>query len=243
MRIAAWMLILAALVLVLGMGCGKARAPISEPISGPMPQAQPPASPAAQPEPGGAQPTPGEKQADLAGLKVAIVIAPSGFRDEEFLEPNKALKDAGAEVTVVSLNKGECKGAVSATAEATATPDEINPDDYAAVVFVGGPGMYKHLDNKKFVDLAKRFGEKKDKVLAAICVSPAILANAGLLKGVKATAWSDVRPVLAAKGAEVIEDEPVVVSGRFITASGPEAASAYARAIVAALAAKKAEQK
>ncbi len=230
------------LVAGLSVGCGK-KVPATGPIEprdvvgagetqGPGGGGQPAEKPAGQ-----EQQETGE--VDLSGMKVAIVIAPEGFRDEEFIEPRKALMDAGAEVTVVSLRKGECHGAGGARPEADATPDEIDPAEYDGIVFVGGPGMYKLLDNEKFIALAKKFAEDDKKIIAAICVSPAILANAGLLKGVKATAWKDVRPVLAAKGAEVIEDQPVVVSGRFITANGPKAAPAYARAIVSALAAKK----
>jgi len=72
------------------------------------------------------------------------------------------------------------------------------------------------------------------KIVAAICIAPEILAEAGLLSGKKATAWSGSLEKLRAKGAKV-ENAPVVSSGRIITGNGPGAARAFGRAIAEAL--------
>ncbi len=45
----------------------------------------------------------------LKGLKVAI-LATDGFEQSELFEPKKALEEACAETTVVSLKSGEIKG-------------------------------------------------------------------------------------------------------------------------------------
>ena len=45
----------------------------------------------------------------LQGKKVAI-LATDGFEQSELFEPKKALEDAGAEVSIVSLESGEIKG-------------------------------------------------------------------------------------------------------------------------------------
>ena len=179
-----------------------------------------------------APPAPSTQQT-LAGRAVLIVVAPENFRDEEFSEPEQILTKAGAKLTVASLRAGICTGAGGLTVRAELTPDQVTVADYGAVIFVGGPGMIQYLDNQKLIDLAKRFHEA-DKVTAAICVAPVILANAGLLEGKSATVWADKQAALEAKGAEY-SDAPVVVTGNVITANGPLAAEKFGQAIVDAL--------
>jgi protease I len=210
-------------LLLAGCARGQPQGGVSEAPSG---QVQGPSAPTSPAQP--------QEEANLQGKKVVMVLAPRDFRDEEFEKPYEALSRAKAHVTVVSLRKGECVGVAGTKVQAVATPQAIKVQEYDALVFVGGPGMAKYLAEPQFVDLAKRFGAAH-KVLGAICVAPVILANADLLKGVRATAWSSELATLRAKGAHAV-DEPVVVSGRLITANGPQAAAAFGQALVAALA-------
>jgi protease I len=80
---------------------------------------------------------------------------------------------------------------------------------------------------------------EKDKILAAICISPVILANAGVLKGKKATVWSsplDKNPIRILKnGGAIYKDALVVVDGKIVTANGPEAAKEFGEALVSLL--------
>ena len=46
---------------------------------------------------------------DLTNKKVAILVA-EGFEQQELTEPKKALEEAGARTTIVSLKSGEIKG-------------------------------------------------------------------------------------------------------------------------------------
>ncbi|PIR71487.1 MAG: hypothetical protein COU43_02395, partial [Candidatus Nealsonbacteria bacterium CG10_big_fil_rev_8_21_14_0_10_37_25] len=77
------------------------------------------------------------------------------------------------------------------------------------------------------------------KVLASICISPVILAKAGVLKGKKATVWSspmDKVPVRILEENEAIyQDKSVVADGKIVTANGPAAAEKFAKAIITAL--------
>lgn len=220
-------------------GCARQQGEVAETMGRPPTEARVGAAqpaeeaPAGQAEAAALAEAEGEPEAALKGKKVVIVIAPRNFRDEEFELPYQELTKAGAHVTVASLTKGECVGAGGTKVQATEVVTSIKPEGYDALVLVGGPGMYALLDKPELVALAKSFG-KAGKVVAAICVAPVILANAGLLKGKTATCWPDVLNRLREKGAET-STEPVVVSGKVITAKGPKAAAAFARAIVAAL--------
>jgi len=79
----------------------------------------------------------------------------------------------------------------------------------------------------------------QNKVLASICISPVILAKAGVLKGKKATVWSspmDRGPVkILQNNGAIYEDKPVVVDGKIITGNGPGAAEEFGQAIIEVL--------
>jgi len=61
---------------------------------------------------------------------------------------------------------------------------KINIDNYDAVVFVGGGGATEYFNDSIAHKIVKE-SIAKGKVLAAICIAPNILANAGVLKGKK----------------------------------------------------------
>jgi protease I len=111
---------------------------------------------------------------------------------------------------------------------------DINPKDFDAVIFVGGPGCLKCLDNDDSYNLCRKILEA-DKILGAICISPVILAKAGVLKGRKATVWASSMDKSAIKnllenGAVYVE-KPVVVDQNIITADGPQSAEEFGREI------------
>lgn len=164
------------------------------------------------------------------GKKLLFVIAPKDFRDEELTIPAKIVERARIEVEVASLKRGICQGSQETKVESTLRVKEASVKDFDGVVFIGGPGMTELVDDSDFKRLARDFFEEK-KLVAAICIAPMILANAGILKGVSATVWQGSLPDLQQAGADVVP-KPVVVAGRIITANGPAAAKEFGQAIV-----------
>jgi len=172
--------------------------------------------------------------ADLTGMDVLMVIASRNFRDEEYREPASALAHAKAGIVVASSTPGVCRGMLGQSV----TPDlllaDVDVSNYAAVIFVGGSGAGEYFDNPTAHRIA-RDAAAQGRLLGAICIAPSILANAGLLKGRKATCFSSERANLAEKGAEVI-DQSVVRDGKIITADGPDSAHLFGKIVVEALA-------
>ncbi|MDO8848495.1 MAG: DJ-1/PfpI family protein [Coriobacteriia bacterium] len=154
--------------------------------------------------------------------RVLMVIAPAIFRDEEYSQPKAVLEARGAEVITASRTPGICHGKLGMTAEATVAIAEVEAADYDAVVFVGGGGAEVFFDDPAAHRLARRALEA-DRVLGAICIAPSILARAGLLQGVRATAFGSQRADLVAHGA-IWTGRPVEVDGAIVTANGPDAA-------------------
>jgi len=165
--------------------------------------------------------------------KIAMLIAFQGFRDEEYVEPKKALEAAGHKVTTVSTARGEARGKFRITAQVDKTVDEIDSADYDALTLVGGPGALEHLDTPKVHALFKKAMEL-GKLVGSICISPVVLAHAGLLKGKKVTCFPDGAGEVEKGGGKYTGAE-VEIDGRLITASGPIPALKYGQALVEAL--------
>jgi protease I len=161
--------------------------------------------------------------------KVVFVIAKKNFRDEELFHPLQEIKNAGNIVIIASIEKGECIGAKGGIINAEIELNEINEKDFDGIVFVGGAGSAQYFNNEKALILAKNFFNA-GKVIAAICIAPSILANAGLLNGVKVTSFVSEKNHLIEKGAEFTGNE-VEVSGKIITASGPKSAKEFGKKI------------
>lgn len=174
----------------------------------------------------------------LENKKMAIIIAFRNFRDEEYFIPKQVLKGAGAEIITVSTSLGTAIGADGGEAEVNVLLEDLKPEDFDAVVFIGGPGCLKYLDNKKSYKVIQET-ISENKVLGAICISSVILAKTGVLEGKKATVWSNpldkssIR-TLEEKGA-VYQAEAVVVDGKIITASGPAAAKEFGETLIEVL--------
>jgi protease I len=166
--------------------------------------------------------------------RAVFVIAPSDFRDEEYFEPKEILEEGGIETKTASFKKGEIIGVGGGRAIAEIEVSQIKSDEFDAIIFVGGPGMMQLTDNDDLISLAKDF-YSKGKIVSAICVAPEILANAGILKGISATAWQGSLQKLLEKGAQVV-DKSVCWSGKIITAQGPHAAREFGETLFKALA-------
>jgi len=175
---------------------------------------------------------------NISGKKIVIIIAFRDFRDAEYFIPKEILETAGAEVKTASNKIGTAIGADGGDTEVDLLVSEINIANFSAVVFIGGPGCLEVLDNEESYRIAKET-VSQNKVLAAICISPTILAKAGVLKGKKATVWSsplDGGPVRILKeNGAIYEDEDVVVDGKIITGNGPGAAEEFGKTIVEVL--------
>jgi len=171
---------------------------------------------------------------NLSGKKILMIIAFRDFRDQEYFVPKKVFEESKIEVKTASDKKGTAIGADGGDVKVDYLVSEASAEGFDAIVFVGGPGAIEHLDNESSYRLAKETVEK-GKVLGAICISPLILAKAGVLNGKKATVWTDFTKsqakILKENGA-IFEGKEVVVDGKIVTGNGPEAAEKFAKEIV-----------
>lgn len=163
--------------------------------------------------------------------KILFVIAYNDFKDEEYFIPKEIFENNGFSVTTASNAKGIALGVSGGEVEINHLTSEVNINDFDALVFAGGPGCLSNLDNNISYNLIN-----KAKIVGAICMSPVILAKAGILKNKKATVWSsnmDKSPIkILSENGAIFEDEDVVVDGNIVTANGPSAAEEFGVEIV-----------
>jgi len=169
----------------------------------------------------------------LDGKSVVMIIASRDFRDEELQEPMSVLEARGAQVTIACSVLGEVTGAKGMKVTPDILVDQVNVEDYHAVIFVGGPGATEYWDDPKAHSIAKET-VAAGKVLGAICIAPVTLANAGVLDGKRATVFSSEKGKLEATGVTYTGAD-VEVDGKIITGNGPNAATKFGEAIAQAL--------
>lgn len=178
--------------------------------------------------------------ADLSGKKVAVV-ATDYFEEAELTEPVKALREAGAEVEIISNKKGEIQGLEHVDPgekiKVDKTLDEANPSDYDAAVFPGGAVNADHLRmDEKARNFITKIMDEQGKPTAVICHAPWLLISAGLARGKKLTSYFTIQDDMRNAGADWV-DEDCVVDGNLITSRNPDDLPAFNKALIGALSA------
>lgn len=172
---------------------------------------------------------PMENTLPLEGKRVLFIIAPKNFRDEELLTPKRVLHGRGAKIMTASTTVDTVLGMLGEKVKPDILLDSVKVDAYDAIIFVGGSGTTVLFDNAQAHRIAKE-AKKQNKIIGAICLAPAILARAGVLEGCNATAFPSAKDDIQKGGAKYV-DRKVATCGKIITASGPDAAGDFAKAI------------
>jgi len=164
-----------------------------------------------------------------------LIIATDGFEQTELFGPRERLLDLGADVRLASPETKPIQGMQHQETGETITPDmtldEVDPDEFDALVIPGGVANPDTLrQEKKAIDIVKSFADA-GKPVAAICHGPWLLVEADLVEGKTVTSWPSVRTDLANAGAEVV-DQPVVRDGFLITSRKPDDVDAFTSALI-----------
>ena len=170
----------------------------------------------------------------MSDKDVLFVIAYEGFRDEEYAEPKAILEQAGYRVVTASTSSGTATGKLGMKATVDLEYRGQSATDYAAVVFIGGPGSPGYWEDDEAHRLLRE-AVGAEKVVGGICSAGVTLARAGVLRKKRATVWpgdADIfSPLVGEYTAASCERDGLVV-----TANGPGAADEFGRALAAVLA-------
>ena len=168
--------------------------------------------------------------ADPTGQSVLMLLASKDFRDEEYIQPRQEFEQAGARVTVASSTTREVTGMLGMKVTPDVLLDDVDPGQFAAVVFVGGLGSTEYFHCPAAHRLAQS-GASTGKPVGAICFAPVILANAGLLDGKAATCYPSQAGNLKKKGARYT-GKLVERDGNLVTGDGALAAQQFGKTLV-----------
>ncbi|MBK5958845.1 protease [Rhodoplanes elegans] len=171
---------------------------------------------------------------DLKGCKVAV-LATDGVEQVELTEPVKALRDSGADVSVVSPKSGQIQGFDHHDKKdqipVDRTLDQVRPDEFEALLLPGGvinPDALRL--EPKAIAFVKHF-VTTGKPIAAICHGPWTLIDAGGVKGRKVTSWPSLQTDLRNAGAEWVDQEVVTDQG-LVTSRNPQDIPAFNRKMI-----------
>jgi len=160
---------------------------------------------------------------DLHGKSIAI-LATDGYEQSELEVPLARFKEAGAQVDVVSPKPGVIKGwhhgDWSRTVDVDRVLGEITADKYDALVLPGGTINPDHLRREQAALEFIRDFWTQNKVVAAICHAPWLLAETGIVRGRHVTSFASIRTDVINAGG-IWEDSDVVVDQGLVTSRKP----------------------
>jgi len=171
----------------------------------------------------------------LADIRVAV-IATDGFEETELTEPVKALKEAGAQVTIFSLKPGLIQGVrhdldKTVKVKADRTIRDAKAEEFDAVHLPGGTVNADSLRMVAEVQTFLRAMQDAGKPISAICHAPWELVSAGLVHGRKLTSYYTVQDDIRNAGGTWLDQE-VVEDGNWVTSRQPGDLPAFNRAML-----------
>ena len=160
-----------------------------------------------------------------------------GFEEIEASTIVDILRRSDVEVTVAGLTPDLVEGAHGMKFVPDKSIEEVAVKDFDAVVCPGGAPGYKYLrKNLRVIAMIKEAFDS-NKLVAAVCASPAVLSDAGVLKGKACTIYPGMEGELEKGGGKPRKDI-VVVDGNVITSRGPATALPFALKLAEKLAGK-----
>lgn len=181
----------------------------------------------------------------LEGKRIAF-LATDGVEKDELLQPWEEIREAGAEVELISLKTGEIQAMKhSEKSDKFKVDKEINAvtaKEYDGLVLPGGVANPDHLRTEpRAVEFVKDFF-KQEKPVAAICHGPWMLVEANVLKDRTVTSWPSLKTDIINAGGSWVDEEVHVDEG-LVTSRKPDDLNAFcAKAIEEFAEGKHAEQ-
>jgi len=175
--------------------------------------------------------------ADLTGRKVAV-MATDGVEQVELTAPWNVLKEARADVSLVSIKNGKIQGFIhdekADTFKVDTLAKTVSAPEFDALVIPGGLRNIEALRaNPDAVKLVREFMEA-DKPVAATCHGPRLLIEADAVQGRTLTSHEEIADEVREAGGSWV-DRAVQVDQKLLTARRPEDLPAFCANLVSLL--------
>jgi len=171
----------------------------------------------------------------LTDFRVAV-LATDGFEESELTEPVKALRDAGAQVTILSLKPGQIQGVrhdldKTVKVQVDRAIRDASAEEFDAVHLPGGTVNADSLRRVPEVQAFLRAMEYAGKPLTAICHAAWELVSAGLVRGRTLTSYHTIQDDVRNAGGDWV-DRVVVEDGNWVTSRKPDDLPAFNQAML-----------
>lgn len=159
-----------------------------------------------------------------------LVPLAEGFEEIEAVAIIDVLRRAELPVVVAGLTPGPVTGSHGIALQTDCDLDDVDRTRIRAICLPGGmPGTTHLAADERILAWVRELDEKR-LVTAAICAAPMVLAEAGVVDGVRVTSHPSVRGKLGA--ASVVDSPRVVRSEHIFTSQGPGTAIEFALSLV-----------
>jgi protease I len=159
-----------------------------------------------------------------------LFLPKKDFNEEEYTIIMRRLLKAGKQVFITSNDHSACAGSKGMKVKSDTSFYNVNVNNFTAIILIGGAGSRSYWKNEPLHKIINNFFDL-NKVVAAICSSPIILAKAGILQNKKATCYSEEKMELINAGIDY-QDKNVVVDGSIVTANDSRSALQFAEAVL-----------
>jgi protease I len=164
------------------------------------------------------------------------VLATDGFEGPELTEPMKALREAGAQVTILSPRPGEIQGVrhdIDKTVKVKVDRplQEARAEEFDGVLLPGGALNADAMRMVPEVQAFLRSMQEAGKPFGVICHAPWELVSAGLVRGRTLTSYHALQDDIRNAGGRWVDRE-VVEDGNWVTSRQPGDIPAFDRALL-----------
>jgi protease I len=172
---------------------------------------------------------------ELSGFRVAV-LATDGFEEPELTEPVKALREAGAQVTILSPRPGEIQGVrhdidKTIKVKVDRTINNASAEEFDAVHLPGGTLNADAMRMVPAVQVFLRAMQDAGKPISVICHAPWELVSAGLVSGRSLTSYHTLQDDIRNAGGGWVDRE-VVEDGNWVSSRQPDDLPAFNRAMI-----------
>jgi protease I len=172
---------------------------------------------------------------ELSGFRVAV-LATDGFEEPELTEPVKALREAGARVTILSPRTGEIQGVrhdidKTIKVKVDRALQGVSAEDFDGVLLPGGA---LNADAMRMIPEVQEFlraMQDADKPFGVICHAPWELVSAGLVRGRTLTSYHTLQDDIRNAGGRWVDRE-VVEDGNWVSSRQPADLPAFNQALL-----------
>jgi protease I len=153
------------------------------------------------------------------------------YEDLELWYPVIRLRETGADIKLAGVTAGQThKGKNGVPATADISYDDLNADNFDAVLIPGGYAPDKLRRNKKVTDFVKKMNDA-GKPVGMICHAGWVPISAGIVRGRKVTSVGAIKDDLVNAGAKWV-DEPVVTDENIVSSRTPHDLHLYMQAFI-----------